>query len=91
MQHCFHLMSNLYTIRRTFLLNYIYVGITVEAVLPQLVEVPGNPDFTKAQFWLACPCVTNDMLTAPHCEKEKATFANRSVEYRSPLPFATLY
>ncbi len=66
---------------------HMYIGIRLLKPYdlspgPQLVEVPGNADFTKGQFWPVCPCVTNVMLTTP--AKEKATFANRSDEYRSP-------
>ena len=40
---------------------YLCLHETVEAV----VEVPGNGAFTKGQFWPACPCVTNVMLSTP--------------------------
>ncbi len=70
MQYSFHLINNLYTIRCTFLFNYTYVGIRLLKPYglspgPQLVEVPGNADFTKGQFWPVCPCVTNVKLTTP--------------------------
>ncbi len=49
---------------------------TVEAVWPQLVEVPRNADFTTGQFWPPCLCVTNIMLTNnPRIVKRKRTFA----------------